>query len=39
VDFYDFENHTIWGATARITRQLVDLVDEVVADKPAMEES
>lgn len=27
VDFYSFENHTIWGATARITRQLVELVE------------
>jgi 8-oxo-dGTP pyrophosphatase MutT (NUDIX family) len=27
VDFYDFENHIIWGATARITRQLVELVE------------
>ena len=26
VDFYGFQQHTIWGATARITRQLVELM-------------
>lgn len=26
VDFYGFQRHTIWGATARITRQLVELM-------------
>jgi 8-oxo-dGTP pyrophosphatase MutT (NUDIX family) len=28
VDFYDFEDQIIWGATARITRQLVKMVED-----------
>ena len=37
VDFYGYKQHTIWGATARITRQLVELVEQ---DHPAsMEEA
>jgi len=35
VDFYEFEHHTIWGATARITRQLVELVE----DRTSVEET
>jgi len=27
VDFYEYENNTIWGATARIARRLVELVE------------
>ena len=27
VHFYQYENHTIWGATARITRELLQLVE------------
>lgn len=28
VDFYEYQNITIWGATARIARRLVELVEE-----------
>ena len=35
VDFYPFQGHQIWGATARITRRLVELVQ----GRFAMEES
>jgi 8-oxo-dGTP pyrophosphatase MutT (NUDIX family) len=27
VDFYEYENNTIWGATARIARRLIELVE------------
>lgn len=26
VDFYDYQHHVIWGATARITRELLELL-------------
>ncbi|MBW1807522.1 MAG: CoA pyrophosphatase [Deltaproteobacteria bacterium] len=36
IDFYHFEKHIIWGATARITRRLVELVEG--AGRTKMEE-
>lgn len=35
VDYYRYKEHTIWGLTARITRQLVELVEKTEPESPS----